>query len=179
MLTIEKIRQNNLAVGILALYPFEFDTYVSDDDTEEIWFKFEDERPFKYLAADGCGGEFISTRHKQEEESAVWCISSDAQASRLGNNLREAIEHILTIPFWMNIAHQDLEEMIKRYETDLAEVAKDNDQWLDQREQVASAFNLDVRSTHIERLHQSLAIGVQEQVLVNGEIAINGFSNNW
>lgn len=167
------IRRNRSVVDALRETPFEFD--MVDYDQDKSWIAFDPPMEFTIIAGDYCGGVYVIYQ-VDATNGGVFHVSSDARASRIGGNLREAIEHILTIPNWSDVAHEDLATMRDRTQRELD--PNDSD-WTVARDHVGNELRLDITTDHTERLHRALAIGVTMKVLVNGNQTINGFSNNW
>jgi hypothetical protein len=158
---------------MLRVIPFEFD--MVDYDQDKSWIAFDPPMDFTIVAGDYCGGVYVIYQ-VDATNGGVFHVSSEAKASRIGDNLRDAIEHILTIPNWGDVAHEDLDTMRARVQR---ERDPSNSDWIVARDHVGAELKLDVATDHTERLHRALAIGVTMKVLVNGNPTINGFSNNW
>ena len=172
-LFISDVRKQRSVVDALRCHPFEFD--LVDYDTDDSWIEFRPEIDFTVVAGDSCGGVFLIC-DETEQNKGIFHISSDAKASRIGSNLREALEHILAMPNWPDLAHEDLGTM--RHRADEAREIDDG-KWHIVRDRVASKLKLDVTSDHTERLHTSLAAGISTMVLANETPTINGFASNW
>ena len=84
----------------LASIPFEFD--VDDPDDDSSWIEFTSGLPFKIIAEDYCGGSYISVGNSDLTQNPIYHASSDAKVCRIGNNLQEALEHILTFLEFFN-----------------------------------------------------------------------------
>ena len=167
------IRANRSVVDALRVIPFEFD--MVDYDHDKSWIVFDPPMEFTIVAGDCCGGVYVIYQI-DATNGGVFHVSSEARASRIGGNLREAIEHILTIPNWSDVAHEDLATMRDRVKLELD--PNDSD-WTVARDHVGAELNLNVATDYTARLHRALAVGVTMKVLVNGNPTINGFSNNW
>jgi hypothetical protein len=172
-LSLLDIRENQSVVDALRVIPFEFD--MVDYDQDKSWIAFEPRIDFAIIAGDYCGGVYLLCE-VDTTNSGVFHISSEAKASRIGGNLQEAIEHILTIPNWHDIAHEDLDAMREHV---LRKHDPRNSDWAAARDHVGAELGLDVTTDYTERLHRALAVGCKMKVLVNGEPTINGFLNNW
>ena len=172
MLSLVDIRRNRQVVDALRGIPFEFD--LVDYDADKSWLAFDPPLDFAIIAGDYSGGVYV-LYDPDTTNGGVFHVSSDARASRIGDNLHEAIEHLLTIPHWSDVAHESLETMRGRA-LDQDDLPSD---WTVARDQVAAELGLKVTADYTERLHRSLAIGVTMKVLANGDPTINGFSNNW
>ncbi len=167
------MRENQAVVDALRVIPFEFD--MVDYDQDKSWIAFDPPMDFTIIAGDYCGGVYVICE-ADTTNSGVFHISSEAKASRIGGNLREALEHILTIPNWQDVAHEDLDTMRNHV---LHKEDSDDSGWIAARDHVGAELDLNVATDYTERLHRALAIGVAMKVLVNGHPTINGFSNNW
>ena len=172
-LTPIDIRANRSVLDALRVIPFEFD--MVDYDQDKSLIAFDPPMEFTIVAGDYCGGVYLIYQ-VDATNGGVFHVSSEAKASRIGANLREAIEHILTIPNWTDVAHEDLATMRDRLQRDLD---PSDSEWTVARDHIAAELKLNVATDHTARLHRSLAVGVSMKVLMNGNPTINGFSSNW
>ena len=158
-LSIFDIRESRTVVDALRTAPFEFD--IVDYDEDKSWIFFDPPTDFSIIAGDDCGGVYVILE-TETPDNGIFHMSSEAKASRIGNNLREALEHILTIPNWSDVANEDLNTM-RNHLIDCSD--SDNPDWTKARDHVGAELGLDLSTDFTERLHQSLAIGVTMKVL--------------
>ncbi|EMB13462.1 hypothetical protein [Rhodopirellula europaea] len=173
MPTLETLRKDEAVINDLRMLPFEFDMIDFDDDDD--WISFDPPVDFSIIAGDYSGGVYLLYGGEKDANRPVFHVSSEAKASRIGDNLIEALEHIVTIPHWSGAAHADLSTM-----KDLAvQQADSNIEWIAIRDRICRSLNVDPNANHLPRLHASLAKGVEIKLLVNGNTTINGFATNW
>ena len=147
MLLKSDICKNRRAVDLLRAIPFEFD--LVDYDSEEGPIVFEPAFEFAVIAGDYSGGTYVICEDDKQNPAGVFHLSSDAVACRIGDNLKDAIEHIVTMPNWSDAIHKDLDVMRER-----AKQTAQSD-WTAARE--AAELKIDIESDHTARFHHSLS----------------------
>lgn len=153
--------------------PIEFD--VTTLDTDEDWLRFEPETPFTLIASDMCGGSWVSVGRSSDWTDPIFHVSSEGEAGLVGANLKEALENLLSVPFWDAHKRLDVPEMREECETDLQDLIAREPSWLKERDKVTKELGLDLQESHLERLRDSLVRGTKTKVLIYDEPANDPF----
>lgn len=170
---LEKIKNNPEISEQLASIPFEFD--VEDPDKDTSWFEFASKDQIKVVAQDYCGGIFIAVGSGDISQNPIFLISSEAKVYRMGNNLSETLEHILTFIEWRDYTKKDFNVTKEKYEKSLKRITKEYPKWLELSEKISRELNLSLSRNHLKRFHDSLEKGITEKILINGETALDAF----
>ena len=157
----------------LASIPFEFD--LSDFDTDADGIQFDPPARFLIFAGDYCGGIYVSVGNGPTDENPVFHLSSEGFASRIGSTLKEALEHIVEMPNWRDLANRSLDTMLARFRSHSADLDASVPNWRNVQDRLRAVLELESHEGLVERLHYSIALGEKTRILVHGQVAPSAF----
>jgi hypothetical protein len=168
MIPIDELRAKRSLLEDLRSMPFDFDMIAFKVDRS--WLTFEPPSAFTFLAGDYSGGSYVAYGAEPTDQQPVFHVSSGGFATRLGADLAETLEHVISIPNWSDVACRDFAAMEERMKdkNNMDELDEMFPNWRVVQTRLGSELGINISANHAARLHRSIGIGESIAVIVNG-----------
>lgn len=155
MIHLEELKKNTQVVDDLA-WPYDFDLGRVYPDTS--WITLRPPVKFHVLAGDGAGGVFLAYGEGTPEDLPVLHATSEGQAGKIANSLRDAVALHIQLPYWRDLlkfsGDGDLAQMRRASPFLESEYSEDIPELTDAKARLLAALDVPVLDDPVAYLYQ-------------------------